>query len=942
MDCWRPLAVLLLSFAAPLLSAWETFGTVQGLPSLLVSAMGQDTEGFLWFATGNGLARWDGYQTRVWQRDPFSAHSLSSNSIRTLTVDGPVLWLGTDAGLDKFDTATGLFQHFPCGAVTAVLRDSHQHLWVATQGGLNLLDEASSNLRRMGSETGVFSMAEDRRGHLWLGTASGLERVSDDQSSLLTFELLFPGKPLPQGELKAMLVDNEGEVLWLGIGGQGLAKVDLKTGTNQLTKLPDKRINHLDVGAKGVLYVATDGGGLVIFDRATGSLREEKHDKARHDTLAHDRVTSVMTDRTGILWVTTAQGVSLLNPRHVLLPYNEVPGKVTSMLRDSRSRLWIGVAQRGAAVFDQQVGLGTSLTSDTVNAMAEDMQGNLWWATDNGLVKVNPSGGSLQRWGLADGLPSGRLTSLLIDSDGSFWIGSSQKGLVHRLPPGTAGTETTYFPDTQINVLFRDQGRRLWVGTPKGLAQVSLSGAPQVWTHDAANRHSLAGNSIRAILEDSKAQLWFATDGGLCRYEESSSTFLTLGRAEGLVNLSTVGLQEDSSGDLWVATSDGLFRLLPSSTFVRFDTTEGLPSSEFVAGALRLEGRLAFGGANFITVFDPETLKKSLPAAPLAFTSLVVVNQDRPLKNPLELAWNQNSITLGFALLEYARPEHHLFRYQLEGVDNDWVDAGTRHEVHYTGLAPGSYQFRLQGSPGNGEWVSGSQNLNIRVEAAPWQRWYAWLLYFIVATVLILLSGRILYDRRWKQKVVELEDMRSLLLDANRQLDQLSRLDALTAIPNRRALDTWLSNEWAIAQRQKHKVALIMLDIDYFKRYNDNYGHVMGDACLQRVAKVLSESLHRTTDFCARYGGEEFVVMLHDTELDGAEVVAQRLLEAIDDLKIAHEKSSVAPYLTISLGVASLQPHPDSLPQALIQLADQALYQAKSGGRHRVATAISS
>jgi diguanylate cyclase (GGDEF)-like protein len=167
-------------------------------------------------------------------------------------------------------------------------------------------------------------------------------------------------------------------------------------------------------------------------------------------------------------------------------------------------------------------------------------------------------------------------------------------------------------------------------------------------------------------------------------------------------------------------------------------------------------------------------------------------------------------------------------------------------------------------------------------------------------------------------------------------------LDSLTSIPNRRALDAWLSNEWAIAQRQKHKVALIMLDIDYFKRYNDNYGHLMGDACLRRVAKVLSDSLHRTTDFCARYGGEEFVVMLHDTELDGAEVVAQRLLEAIDVLRIPHEKSSVAPHITISLGVASLQPHPDSLPQALVQLADQALYQAKAGGRHRVALAVSS
>jgi len=942
MVFWRPLGVLLLGLLVPCLPAWETFGTPQGLPSPVVSAVAQDDEGFLWLATGNGLARWDGYKTKVWQKDPFSANSLSSNSIRSLTVDGGLLWLGTNAGLDKFDTATGEFQHFPCDAVTSVLRDSHQHLWVATLGGLNLLEEASSTLRRLGNDSRVFSMAEDRRGHLWLGTALGLERLSDDQTSVLTFDLLFPGKPLPQGELRSVLVDNEGEVLWLGIWGQGLTRFDLQTGTAQLTKLPDNQITHLDAGAKRVLFVATDGSGLVIFDRVTGTFREEKHDKARHDSLAHDRVNGVMTDRTGILWVPTAKGVSFLSPSRVVLPATEVRGKVTAMYRDSRSRLWVGLAGRGASLFHEQVGVEPSLSNDTVHALAEDAQGSLWWATDNGLVRVDTAKGTVQRWGVAEGLPSNSLTSLLIDADGSFWIGTTQQGLLHRSPPGTSGPQTTYLPRTPINFSFSDRRGRLWVGTETGLARVQASGDPLIWRHNLADRRSLGGDSVLSMLEDSQGQLWFATDGGLSRYDETTSTFTTLGRAEGLDNLCVLGLQEDLSGNLWVATSDGLFRLLPSSTFVRFDTTEGLPSAEFVAGALRLEGRLAFGGANFVTVFDPESLKKSLPPSQLAFTSLTVVNQDRPLKNPLELAWNENSVTLGFALLEFARPEHHLFRYQLEGFDKDWVDAGTSHEVRYTGLDPGSYQFRLQGSPGNGEWISGWGNLSIKVEAAPWQQWYAWMLYVVAAIVMILFAGRMLYDRRWKQKVLELENVRSLLLEANQQLDQLSRLDSLTSIPNRRALDAWLSNEWAIAQRQKHKVALIMLDIDYFKRYNDNYGHLMGDACLRRVAKVLSDSLHRTTDFCARYGGEEFVVMLHDTELDGAEVVAQRLLEAIDVLRIPHEKSSVAPYITISLGVASLQPHPDSLPQALVQLADQALYQAKAGGRHRVALAVSS
>jgi diguanylate cyclase (GGDEF)-like protein len=186
------------------------------------------------------------------------------------------------------------------------------------------------------------------------------------------------------------------------------------------------------------------------------------------------------------------------------------------------------------------------------------------------------------------------------------------------------------------------------------------------------------------------------------------------------------------------------------------------------------------------------------------------------------------------------------------------------------------------------------------------------------------------------QKVAELEALQVKLREANQRLDQLSRLDALTGIPNRRALDIWLAEEWARSLRQQESLAVLMLDIDDFKRFNDFYGHLAGDTCLKSVAKTLVDNLHRTTDFCARYGGEEFIVVLHDTDLEGGRLVAERLLDAVDTQAIPHRVASASKFLTVSIGVSAVVPAADHSLVDVLQRADQALYRAKAAGRHRV------
>ena len=178
-----------------------------------------------------------------------------------------------------------------------------------------------------------------------------------------------------------------------------------------------------------------------------------------------------------------------------------------------------------------------------------------------------------------------------------------------------------------------------------------------------------------------------------------------------------------------------------------------------------------------------------------------------------------------------------------------------------------------------------------------------------------------------------LEESRAQLAEANRTLRKLSSLDGLTGIANRRSFDETLQNEWNRAMRSRQPLGLVMLDIDFFKLYNDHYGHQGGDDCLKKVAKALDSVIHRESDFLARYGGEEFSAILPDTDMNGALKVAEEMRQAVKSLEIEHAKSKVNDTVSISIGVSSTVAPKETKPEILVAAADQALYKAKEEGR---------
>lgn len=190
--------------------------------------------------------------------------------------------------------------------------------------------------------------------------------------------------------------------------------------------------------------------------------------------------------------------------------------------------------------------------------------------------------------------------------------------------------------------------------------------------------------------------------------------------------------------------------------------------------------------------------------------------------------------------------------------------------------------------------------------------------------------------RRRKEHQEQLAMLNASLEAANRQLLKLSNTDGLTGIPNRRYFDQALQTEWQRAQRSRGNLSCVMADIDFFKAYNDYYGHLEGDSCLRQVADVIAKSLRRPADHAARYGGEEFVALLPDTDETGALEVAGNIQRRLEELGIPHLKSSVKSTVTVSMGIATVVPGKQYNPASLVDAADQALYQAKNSGRNRI------
>lgn len=259
--------------------------------------------------------------------------------------------------------------------------------------------------------------------------------------------------------------------------------------------------------------------------------------------------------------------------------------------------------------------------------------------------------------------------------------------------------------------------------------------------------------------------------------------------------------------------------------------------------------------------------------------------------------------------------------------------------AYYTRIPPGDYRFRVSAANGDGVWSDTEASVPFRIE--PYFHQTAW---FPPAVALLLIGLGVLGHRaRLRQVAAQnlrlaavVEERTDELAVANRELRRLAESDSLTGVANRRKLDEALEAEWRRGQRQGTPVTLVLIDLDFFKQFNDAYGHQEGDRVLMRIASVLDEHARRSGDLVARYGGEEFVVLLPTIAFADAVTYAEQLRDRVEATALPHGESPVSGSVTISIGLATALPHQGGAVDALMRRADEALYRAKHEGRNRV------
>jgi signal transduction histidine kinase/ligand-binding sensor domain-containing protein/CheY-like chemotaxis protein/HPt (histidine-containing phosphotransfer) domain-containing protein len=714
---WRHRLILLLSplFASiafatdapPLILAHLT--AADGLPQATVMTTLQDSQGFVWLGTEDGLVRYDGHEMYRYARSRADKASLPGNFIWDIKEDAHRdLWIAVKGGgLARWNRASDtftVFRHDPANEaslasdyVRAVLVDTDGLIWVGTSdAGVDVFDPTSGRIQRLRHTTAasslssdnVFSLSQGASGAIWIGTDKGLDRWSPAAKAVSRFgPAAGEDHSLVGREISGTLEERSGDV-WVSTFDSGVTRFDRQGRVVRAYRHDERRVGSLkndDVRAMvidqtGRLWIGTTEG-LDLLDRTTGQFSHYEHNGNDADSLRDSFIMSLYLDPSGLVWIgTRTGGVSRWNPRSWQLgahrPLWLGSDPVTAFANAPDNRMWIASLGGALAQFDADKGEMTPLDALTrepralgkdaiVMSLAQDRQGSLWIGTmANGLKKLDAAG-NIQSLIVDAKNPRGTTAAGIMNVTetraGQLWIGTfggganvldPATGLVRHLPFGSKSGEIS---SPNVTSIVEDSNANLWIGTDGGGLNLAREDGTvtKVFSHDPKNAASFAANSVYAIAIDAKERVWVATDhGGLVQVIGSADSpdsirFDVIGRAEGLSD-TIYGIVPDVSGNIWVSTNAGLMRLDPDTRAIQaFHREDGLQGEEFASGAyIRLrDGRIAFGGPGGFNVFDPAKLTASRQPPRLAMTGISVLGVRHETGTP---PWLLHSLALNY------------------------------------------------------------------------------------------------------------------------------------------------------------------------------------------------------------------------------------------------------------------------------------------------------
>ena len=795
------LTVLVVSVKAEEKRLFTKISLEQGLSQSTVLDIAQDSLGYMWFATRDGLNRFNGYEFNIYKSDPTDTLSISSDVIYSLCVDdNNRIWAGGENGVSYYSYDTGTFKNYV------------------------LFNSTDQNSIR-----GIVADGTD----IWLGSSFGSIYLLDRESDIFhKIAYKLSGKPLKS----IAKISDDGDFIHV-CSREGLFRFDKRSFVMNPVLINGKLLSVHDVvrDSKGGVWVATDEFGIFYLDK-NDRVRKHFHKQSGENlSLLNNKIRALSIDNAGDVWIGTFKGLSILNTKTSSIenyteergnPFSLSQNSVRAVFVDRENGVWVGTYYGGISYYRKgnvkfhtvnMNGGEVKLNDNVVNSIKEGPDGSIWIGTNDhglnrwdrknnkmiyysniqkkglnniknilllkdgtlligehwgGVCHFNPVTGNIKVFKKSEDsytITDNRVDALLMTRKGEIWVGS-YNGLFRfelesgKFIPFHKDVRGNKLSSRSILTLLEDAYQRIWIGTFNGLNVYHRdSGLIETFLYSADDSTSLSRNEITCIFEDSKKHIWVGTSKGLNLFDEVTRSFKRFTTKDGLSNDFICALLEDERGNLWISTNKGLNKLnMESGRCQRFVKDDGLQSNQFNhASACRTsDGMMMFGGINGITTFYPENITDTQINDSILFTDLLlnnkpvypgdktgilrqhIVKTDRfVLKN------DQNVFTIRFSAINFNTNNHVNYQYRLKGERDTWTLI-SGNSLTFSDIAPGKYTFSVRVDPamvtdGNPRVSS----INIEVLPPWWQHPLMYVVYFISIAGILLFAYRIVKGR---------------------------------------------------------------------------------------------------------------------------------------------------------------------------------------------------
>lgn len=804
---------------------FENYTMEEGLSQNSATAILQDALGFLWVGTTVGLNRYDGYSFTQFKQRNADSTSLADDHIRFLFEDSNArLWIGTrTSGLDRFNHKKQIFEHYSIAKIlnsnltevvdeapdslSAMVEVATNQFWLGTRAGLIFFDAGASEAKlvpyTVSDTVSVNELMIDRQNNLWIGDDAGrIVKMEDVKTNPGSWSSVVTYLDI-EAPIQSIHETADGKI-WIGSYGEGLFYYDSAQNVIKPYQEPSPDVMGLASDTTivlkedrhGNLWVGHYKQGVSLITKE-GIIKQFRYNPTIPNGLLDDEILDIFIDRTDVIWIGTWDGLSRLSPYYAAIElhtYSDQPNglqneRIIAFEEEEPDLYWLGTRGGGLIFFDRKTSRFTSYTanltsnktcSSHITGLDQDPAGYLWISTEEeGLCSLDPTRKqfTIYRNELENphSISADDPQAVLAASDGSVWLGmwntwvnvlNTSTKVFKRFGelPGKAG-----LLGAQNWPVIEDHAGNIWSGAyGKGLQKYDPSRARfDTYNLDYGNT---ASNDIYDLYEDSKHNIWVATDDGVKRFEPSTLSITTFRTEDGLAHNSARGLVEDNQGHIWISTNHGLSRFSPEdNSFRNFYAIDGLQSNRFYArSAMKAsDGKLFWGGGKGFNIVSPEEIFVEDTQATIVLTDIRVDNEryvepnglPAYLTKKLDLEFDETRFSFSFANLNYVNVEQNKYRYRMIPInkgwnryksllsDTSWVNLDTENVVNFKVQGYGDFEFQVLGTNGNGSWSESGLIIPITIATPWWAKW--WFRVLVVITLLGIIIGAILVRTRY-------------------------------------------------------------------------------------------------------------------------------------------------------------------------------------------------